>query len=332
MAGPRFQLATLVAEPPEGPEWIHEIKLDGYRLLGRIERGRVRLETRNGLDWTDRFPGVAGALAKLPVRSALVDGEAVVFDAHGKSRFSALQAALGRAGIGVDVHFALFDCLALEGRDLRRKPLLERKEALRKLVSRAKSPLLHYSDHVIGDGAAFFAAACRSGVEGIVSKRADAPYRAARTRAWLKVKCSKRQEFVIVGFTEPSGSRVGLGALLLAVNDADGALRFAGKVGTGFDGKTLAALRAKLARLERARAPVADPPRSAGLHWVAPRLVAEISFTEWTRDGKARHPVFLGLREDKAPADVRVESPDLAVESPAPPGKGRRRRRSAAPS
>ena len=322
MAEPRFQLATLVEEAPEGPEWIHEIKLDGYRLMGRLERGRARLETRNGLDWTDRFPGVAEALAGLPARSALVDGEAVVLDRAGRSSFSALQAALGSARSGEDVHFFLFDCLAVDGRDLRKKPLLERKEALRKLVAGASSPLLHFSDHVVGGGAKFFAAACRSGVEGILSKRADAPYRAVRTRDWLKVKCSQRQELVIVGFTEPSGSRVGLGALLLAVNDDAGALRYAGKVGTGFDAATLASLRAKLGRIERQRSPLAEPPRMSGVHWVAPKLVAEVSFTEWTRDGRARHPVFLGLRADKAPADV-------VRERPAPRGKKARRRSSA---
>jgi bifunctional non-homologous end joining protein LigD len=323
MAEGRFQLATLVEEAPEGREWLHEIKLDGYRLLGRLDRGRVRLETRNGLDWTDRFPGVAEALATLPARSALVDGEAVVFDRSGRSSFAALQAALGRARSGADVHFVLFDCLAIDGRDLRRKPLVERKEALRELVAGAGSPLLRFSDHVAGGGAKFFAAACRAGLEGILSKRADAPYRAVRSRDWLKVKCSQRQEMVIVGFTEPSGSRVGLGALLVAVNDERGQLRYAGKVGTGFDTATLVSLRAKLGALERQRSPLADPPRMPGAHWVAPKLVAEVSFTEWTRDGRARHPVFLGLRADKAPADVTRERP-------APRAKGTRRRRSAA--
>jgi bifunctional non-homologous end joining protein LigD len=223
------------------------------------------------------------------------------------------------------VHFFVFDCLAVDGRDLRKKPLLERKEALRKLVGDASSPLLHLSDHVVGGGAKFFAAACRSGLEGILSKRADAPYRAVRTREWLKVKCSQRQEMVIVGFTEPSGSRIGLGALLVAVNDDRGALRYAGKVGTGFDAATLTSLRAKLGRLERQRSPLAEPPRMPGVRWVAPKLVAEVSFTEWTRDGRARHPVFLGLRADKAAADV-------VQERPAPRGKGTRRRRSSAPA
>jgi bifunctional non-homologous end joining protein LigD len=309
------QLATLVTAPPEGDDWLHEIKLDGYRLLCRLERGKARLVSRNGHDWTDRFPALAEAVAALPTDAALLDGEAVVFDARGRSDFQALQGSLGRDR--PDLHLTLFDCLCLGGFDLRDAPLVERKRALRHLVAGAPArSRVRYSDHVVGRGAEFFEAACRSGVEGIVSKRVDAPYRSGRTRAWLKVKCSKRQEFAIVGFTEPGGTRQGLGALLLGAHDADGALRYCGKVGTGFDAATLAALRAKLARLERARPPVVDPPSERGVHWVTPRLVAEVAFTEWTRDGKVRHPVFLGLREDKSAAEVRIEAPEAAAPEP----------------
>jgi bifunctional non-homologous end joining protein LigD len=316
------QLATLVDAPPEGPEWLHEIKLDGYRLMCRIDRGAVRLISRNGLDWTDRFPAIAAALGELPIRSAILDGEAVVFDAQGRSSFQALQNALGRVRSAERVQLVLFDCLYLDGRDVRAAPLLERKRLLRAALARGPAqPLLHFSDHVVGRGTEFFAAACAKGVEGVVAKRADAPYRSGRSRAWLKIKCSRRQEFVIGGFTDPSGSRVGLGALLLGAYDAGGDLRYCGKVGTGFDGATLTALRGALGKIARKKSAFADPPRMRGVHWVAPRLVAEVSFTEWTTDRRVRHPVFLGLREDKTPRSVHLE---LAQPTPAPAAHTRR--------
>jgi bifunctional non-homologous end joining protein LigD len=303
-----LQLATLVDAAPEGSGWLHEIKLDGFRIAARIERGSVRLVTRNGLDWTDRFPQIAEALADLPARSALLDGEVVVFDREGRTSFQALQNALGRKRSPRAVHYVVFDCLYLDGRDVRAAPLLERKQLLRALLARAPAgDLIRFSDHVVGQGAEFFAAACERGVEGTIAKRADAPYRSGRTRTWLKIRCSKRQEFAIVGFTEPAGSRTAFGALLLGAADEQGALRYCGKVGTGFDEATLRSLHAKLAPLERKRSALADPPRMRGAHWVAPRLVAEVSFTEWTRDGRVRHPVFLGLREDKRAGEVRIE-------------------------
>jgi bifunctional non-homologous end joining protein LigD len=301
------QLATLVDAAPDGDEWIHELKLDGYRLLGRIERGKARLITRGGLDWTDRFSPLAAALAKLPLESALFDGEAVVLDDRGRTSFQALQEALSE-NRGAALHLFLFDLLYLDGYDLRRTPLVERKALLARLLANTTSASpLHYSDHVRGDGAAFFERACQSGVEGVVSKRADARYESGRTRSWLKTKCTRRQELVVVGWSEPSGSRVGLGALLLGARDEEGVLRFAGKVGTGFDTKTLARLREQLGRIERTTSPVTGAPRARRVHWVEPRLVAEIEFTEWTRDGKVRHPRFLGLREDKRAEEVRVE-------------------------
>jgi bifunctional non-homologous end joining protein LigD len=303
-----LQLATLVDAPPDGSEWLHEIKFDGYRMSCRIERGSARLVTRNGLDWTERFPDLAAALAALPARTALLDGEVVVFDREGRTSFQALQGALGRKRSDAAVHFVAFDCLYLDGRDVRAAPLVERKQLLRALLSRLPdaSPI-RFSEHVVGRGAEFFAAACTRGVEGTVAKRGDAPYRPGRSRAWLKIRCSKRQEFVIAGFTEPRGSREALGALLLGAHDESGALRYCGKVGTGFDAATLSMLRAKLAPLERERSALADPPRAKGVHWVAPRLVAEVSFTEWTSDRRIRHPVFLGLREDKSAREVGIE-------------------------
>jgi len=301
------QLATLVKAPPDGEEWIHEIKLDGYRLLCRIDRGHVRLKTRAGHDWTERFPMIARALTELPVDSALIDAEAVSLDTNGRSDFQALQSVLSeRRGL---VHLFAFDLVHLEGHDLRAVPLVERKLALQQLLAHvAGDSILKYNDHVRGHGQAFFAEVCDSGLEGVVSKRADAPYRSGRSRSWLKVKCSRRQEFVIVGFTDPSGSRVGLGALLLGAHDAEGELRYTGKVGTGFDTKMLVRLRKTLGALVQPKPAVVDPLRGRGLHWVEPRLVAEVAFTEWTRDGRARHPKFVGLREDKPAAEVRIEA------------------------
>lgn len=325
------QLATLVAAAPDGDAWIHEIKLDGYRLLGRIEEGDVRLVSRNGRDWTDRFPALVEALRGFPAESALLDGEAVVLDPEGRSSFQALQAALGRAGSAAGVRLVVFDCLYLDGFDLRDAPLVERKRVLRARLARgpAGAPL-GYSDHLRGQGPAFFGAACATGVEGIVSKRAEARHRPGRSRDWQKVKCSQRQEFVVVGWTDPGGARVGLGALLLGAHDAEGALRYCGKVGTGFDDATLSALRARLARLERPRPAVAGAPRMRGAHWVEPELVAEVSYTEWTREGRVRHPVYLGLREDKPAAEVRIERPQAvagAADGPASSGTGGERRR-----
>jgi bifunctional non-homologous end joining protein LigD len=303
-----FQLATLVDAPPAGDEWLHEIKLDGYRLAARVDRGRARLVTRGGKDWTDTFPRLAEAAAALPVDRALLDGEAVVFDAEGRSRFQLLQNALGGDATGVQL--VVFDLLHLDGVDLRGAPLVERKRILRELLARAPKRLpIRFSGEVRGRGEAFFREACRRGVEGIVSKRADAPYCGVRSRAWLKVKCRSRQEFVVVGFTDPAGSRVGLGALLVGAHEAAGKLRYCGKVGTGFDAAQLAALRTRLDALARKDPPVVGAKDSArGTHWTAPRLVAEIEFTEWTDDGKLRHPVFVGLRADKRPGDVRIET------------------------
>ncbi len=305
----RPELATLVGAPPDGDDWVHEIKLDGYRLLARKEHRHVTLTTRSGQDWTARFPGIAQAMAKLPARSALLDGEAVALDTRGRSNFQKLQRALG----GADTSLALyaFDLLALDGWDLRDAPLLERKRLLRSLLAGGDgTSVVRFCDHVRGRGPAFHREACAEGLEGVVSKRADAPYRSLRTKSWLKSKCQRRQELAIVGFTDPSGSRAGFGALVLGARDGAGVFRYCGKVGTGFDGETLLGLRRELERHRAKHPPVAGAPKLRGVHWVTPTLVAEVSFTEWTRDGSARHPVFLGLREDKSPADVTVEAPE----------------------
>jgi bifunctional non-homologous end joining protein LigD len=310
------QLATAVTRAPDDDGWIFEPKLDGYRLLCRIEGGDATLLTRRGLDWTERFAAIAAAARELPCRAALLDGEAVVFDSRGVTSFQRLQNAL-TAGSAAPIVLVAFDLTHLDGSDLTRVPLTERKRALERLLAGAP-PAIRYGAHVTEGGAAFFAEACRLGLEGIVAKRADAPYRQERTKTWLKVKCLQRQEFVVVGYTDPGGSRSGFGALLVATRaSATAPLRYAGKVGTGFDERLLKSLHARLAALERRTAPVESTKhvQKHGVHWVEPKLVAEIAFTEWTDDERLRHPIFYGLREDKVASDVVEER---AVPTPSP--------------
>lgn len=308
------QLATLVDEAPRGEEWLHELKFDGYRVLCEVKDGKVHIWTRNGKDWTDRFSPVAEAVAQLPVRAALLDGEVAVLEPNGTTSFQALQNALTESRDRDLIYFA-FDLLHLDGYDLRGATLVDRKEALAGVLSGNTSPTIRFSDHVEGTGEAFYQQACRLSLEGIISKRGDAPYRAGRGKDWLKVKCLKRQEFVIVGFTDPEGSRTGFGALLLGVHDDQGKLVFAGKVGTGFNDQLLRDLRKRLGKIERKTPAFANPPRGAEArrsHWVEPELVGEVAFTEWTREGILRHPAFQGLREDKPAAEVVREVPESA--------------------
>jgi bifunctional non-homologous end joining protein LigD len=313
-ASVRPQLATLVQAAPQGDEWLHEIKLDGYRVLARIDRGRVRLLTRTGQDWTARFPGVTAAAERLRAKSAVLDGEVVALDARGVSSFQSLQEALS-LGRTRDLVYCVFDLLYLDGRDLRDAPLSERKALLVRLLG-ASGKTIRYSGHVEGRGGTFYDRACRMGLEGIISKQKDAPYRSGRGTAWVKVKCVSSQEFVIVGFTDPKGTRAAFGALLLGVYDKDGALSYVGRVGTGFDDRSLKALHAKLKALERERSPLRSLPSGSAreAHWVEPKLVADVAFTNWTRDGILRHPTFHGLREDKPPREVvREQSKGLAA-------------------
>jgi bifunctional non-homologous end joining protein LigD len=305
---PSPQLATPVTRPPEGPGWLFEPKLDGYRVLCRIDNGDVRVLTRRGNDWTSEFRAIAAAAERLPCRAALIDGEAVVYDSRGVTSFQRLQNAL--KGDSSQISLTAFDVLHLDGWDLTRAPLLQRKALLERLLESAPAAI-RYGEHFTEDGAGFFAAACKLGLEGVVAKRAEDPYRAGeRTRSWLKIKCLKREEFVLVGFTDPGGSRTAFGALLVATRDRAAApLRYAGKVGTGFDERTLRSLLKRLQPLERKTPPVERASARGvgrGVHWVEPKLVAEIAYTEWTGDGRLRHPIFVGLREDK-PADEVVE-------------------------
>ncbi|MGE5170309.1 MAG: DNA ligase D [Rudaea sp.] len=307
------ELATLVDAPPAGADWLHEIKLDGYRMLCRVARGRCRIFSRNGKEWTSAFPAVAAAVARLPVNSAWLDGEIVVLDASGRTSFQALQNVLSD-GASAKPLYCVFDLPYLDGYDLRDVPLETRKALLAKVIGDA--PGVKFSDHVRGNGAGFFAEACRLGLEGVVSKRAASRYQAMRGRDWQKVKCAKRQEFVIGGYTDPQGSRTGFGALLLGYYD-DGALRYCGKVGTGFNETMLSRLHGELVKRATDETPFVDPPTGAEgrrAHWVAPELVAEVAFTEWTRDGTLRHPSFQGLREDKRARDVVRERPAASTE------------------
>ena len=298
------QLCAVADEPPAGNNWISEIKFDGYRLLAWIDYGKVRLVTRNGHDWTDRLPAVAKAVAGLNVETALVDGELVALDKEGKSSFPALQAALS-AGKDASLYFHLFDLLHLDGWDLRDCGLLDRKRVLQGLDE--WRGMLRYSDHHTGDPAAMRREACRMKLEGIVCKQADAPYRAGRGHGWVKVKCQGREEFIVLGWTPPRGSRTGLGALHLGYYDPQQRLHYAGGVGTGFSDDELATLRDKLDAL--ADDPphgllVAGDPIDAAIHWVRPALVAEIQFVSWSGSGRVRHAVYLGLREDKPANEV----------------------------
>ena len=316
-----LQLATLALKPPDRPGWLHEIKLDGYRMLARIEAGRVSLDSRNHLDWTGRFAPLVKALEKLPVTSAALDGEVVIYDNAGVSDFQALQNAIAEPAAQGRMTFCVFDLLYWDGYDLRDVPLVERKRALAEILDRAvPSPRLQFCAHLEQDGELFLREACKSGLEGIISKRADSRYVGRRSTSWLKIKCRNEQEFVIGGYTEPSGSRVGFGALLLGYYEA-GSLRYAGRVGTGFDTTGLRELIVRLRGLELRESPFADLARGPrGTHWVEPALVAQVSFGNWTGDHLLRQPVFHGLREDKSPQEVGRERATI------PRDTGRRRR------
>lgn len=311
------QLTTLTETAPQGDDWVHEIKLDGYRAVAFLDDGEARLFSRKSTDWTKKLASIVEAVAALPARNAILDGEVCVIDGDGTTSFEALQAALSSGEDRALVYF-VFDLLYLDGRDLRREPLLERKRALARLLEEGKTGLrLRFSDHVAGSGAEFFSQACKHGLEGIISKRADATYLEGRSKSWLKTKCHEGQEVVIGGFTSPGGARHGFGALLMGTYGAPGGtgskkakhattpeLRYAGKVGTGFTGKALADLHKQLQSLERESSPFVDAPHHRGVTWVEPKLVAQVRFTEWTREGRLRHPTFLGLREDKAANEV----------------------------
>lgn len=313
------QKALLVDRPPTGDRWVHEIKLDGFRMGVLIQGAKVRIISRRGTEYTTEFPEITAAARKLRTRDALLDGELVVLDKAGVSRFQLLQ-QLGNSRSGL-TYFA-FDLLRLDGKSLTGLPLEERKRALHKLVGRGAG-VIRYNPHLDTDGAAVFANACALGAEGIISKLRDAPYRVgARSSDWQKIKCVKRQEFVVGGFTDPSGSRMGVGSILVGYYEA-GSLRFAGKVGTGtgWSNKFSLDLRRQLEKSEIDKTPFEPPPPGwlrKNAHWVKPTRVAEVEFSEWTSDGMVRHPSLKGFRTDKSPRDVVREREARLREVPVP--------------
>ncbi len=295
---------------PHGDSWLHELKYDGYRIEARKAGDDVTLFSRSGLDWTVRFPAIAKATETLPCEAALIDGEAAFVLPSGVTDFKSLQEHIDSAHPAI--RYFAFDLLSLDGQDLRKEPLAKRKERLRKLMSaKGISDTLVYSDHVVGSGPDFFAKASEAGLEGIMSKRADAPYRSGRGKDWLKIKCTQAQEFVIGGYSKSDVRGKPFASLLLGTFD-DGKLIYAGKVGTGFNARDSADLAERFAPLVR-KTPAFEAvpaPERKGAVWLDPELVCAVNYAEWTRDGRLRHPSFQGLREDKAARDVRREGQD----------------------
>ena len=328
------QLATLADHAPEGPEWLHEIKYDGYRLFARVEHRAVRLITRGGLDWTRKFSALPHRLTELPLDTALIDGELVHLEPEGTTSFAGLQDAISSGKTDTLTFFA-FDLLYRDGWDLTGSALEDRKSALAEIIPPQAQGMLRYSDHQIDRGPAFLRQACSFKLEGIVSKRRTDPYRPGRSRSWLKSKCRNREEFVIIGFTDPDGSREGFGALLVGYNDPQENLLYAGRVGTGFNTAQLIELRKRLESLARADPPAPLPKGVShkGVHWVEPQLVAEVEFADWTADAILRQASFQGLREDKDAREVVYDPKSrTAVEPAAKPEKTPARPKQAAPT
>ena len=296
------QLAKLADQPPKGDAWLHELKYDGYRIQALINGDDVRLITRNGKDWTDKYPAIAEALRRLNVGSAAIDGELVAVDKTGVSRFGLLQKAA--CNPSVHLRYYAFDLLSLDGKDLKSEPLLERKAQLENVLKGA-SKLIHYSDHIQGAGQAVIEKACALDLEGVVSKKGTAPYRSGRGTSWIKSKCIGNDEFVIGGYRKSERRGRPFASLLIGEYEK-GKLVYRGRVGTGFDAETLDMVHRKMEPLQRKTSPFETLPADArrGAVWVTPKLVAQVSYTERTEDGHLRHPSFLGLREDKAAKDV----------------------------
>ena len=312
------QLATLVSAPPTRDEWAYEIKLDGYRILARCDRGTVQMFRRNGNEWTDKMPSLVSELAAIPVDTAWLDGEVVVQQANGLPDFNALQNAFDAKQGSDTMTYFVSDVLHLDGSDLRPSDFRTRRQVLEKRLARHQKERVRLSATFNADGASVLQSACKMGLEGIIAKRMDAPYKGTRDDSWLKIKCQQRQEFVIGGFVTRTGSGREIGSLLLGVYDDEGRLRYAGSVGTGWDSTLAATILRQLEKLETDTMPFDPefPPttgrrskRSTGSErWVTPTAVCEVAFSEWTSNGHVRHPVFKGMRRHKRSSDVHRES------------------------
>jgi bifunctional non-homologous end joining protein LigD len=312
------QLAKLVEKAPDAPDWLHELKLDGYRMHARLDAGRVQILTRRGNNWTEKYPAIKKAIAGLPAQNAYLDGELCGVLPDGRTAFNLIQNATDTGQGSLD--FFLFDLLHLDGENLMALPLVDRKTRLASLLNAAPD-CLRYNDHQIDHGPAFHRLACEHGVEGIVSKRTNGRYEPDR-RTWLKVKCLNREEFVVVGWSDPEGSRHRIGALLLGYYTPHGKLIYAGRAGTGMPVAELERLWHRLQPLTIDNTPLAKaPPRGSRfgsplvlsrVHWVRPEVVVEVSYVEWTPDGLLRHVVYLGERDDKLASEVRRDRPHAA--------------------
>jgi bifunctional non-homologous end joining protein LigD len=299
-------LAQLTNEPPTGDNWVHEIKYDGYRIQAHIEHGRVTLLTRNAHDWTEKFGVVGQEFAEIGVRSAIIDGEAIVQDATGVSDFDALAREISKARSAIIV-FMAFDLMYLDGSELRSRPLLERKAALKRVLgSRADGALLRFSDHMKGDGCEILSQACKLRLEGIVSKRADRPYRSGRSGDWLKSKCLMVDLFVVIGYVGSTATSEAIGSLVLGYYEGK-SLVYAGRVGTGFSFRDAASIWQALKPLHSKPPPLAREltrDQRDGVEWVEPRLVAQVKYTAWTDENILRHATFKGLRDDKPALEI----------------------------
>lgn len=307
------QLATIVERPPEGKQWLHEIKFDGYRILCFINNGKVKLMTRSHQDWTKKFDYLVNYIQKLNLKDSILDGEVVVLDKKQHSNFQLLQNAINKNDTKEIIYY-IFDLIYYDDNNLSEIPLKKRKELLYKIIPFKQNSCLRYSDHIIGNGEAIYKKSCQLGLEGVISKSVDSAYTQKRTRNWLKSKCKKRQEFVVGGFTKPKSTRKYFGSLLLEIYTNEGNIKYCGHVGTGFNEETLELIWKMLQKKKASHSFFANkPPDIKNISWTNPEIIAEVEFTEWTREGILRHPSFKGVRTDKSPKKITQEIPSEII-------------------